>query len=435
MEEVASDSSQVARPPWWKSIGPALITACVVFGPGSLIISANVGATYGFDLLWLLVLTGLLMGSFMTMSARAGVTTSATHFDTLRREIGRPFAALCGIVLCLVCAAFQFSNNLAVALVAGAFVPEEYVFPAQIGVMAVLNVVLILFMFRASQVYKAVERIMKIMVGVVLVSFLFNLVLAKPDLLAVLKGLVPGIPESLSLGIPKIVEGAVNDPLVLIASLVGTTFSVAGAFFQGNLVREKGWTAIDYDRGVGDSIAGVCILTFVSMMIMVTAGTVILGKPASNIATLATTMQPLLGTTAFVVFCVGLVPIALNPFLINAMIGGTALADGLGFPGRLSDLWPRMFTIGVLVLGFAMASLGLWFSIPAVNLMIFGQAMTVIGNPLLAATILWMANRKNIMGERRNRLASNVLGVVGFTVVALLAIRMLWFLYLRISLL
>ena len=29
--------------PWWRSIGPALITACVVFDPGSLLISSNVG--------------------------------------------------------------------------------------------------------------------------------------------------------------------------------------------------------------------------------------------------------------------------------------------------------------------------------------------------------------------------------------------------------
>jgi manganese transport protein len=435
MEHVASDSPSVVRPPWWKSIGPALITACVVFGPGSLIISANVGAEYGYDLLWLLALTGLLMGGFMTMSARVGVTASATHFATLRREIGRPFAMLTGIVLCLICAAFQFSNNLAVALVVGAFVPEKHVFAAQFAGIAALNGLLIVFLFRAHHVYKTVERIMKVMVGVVLVSFLFNLVLAKPDLLGVLTGLVPGIPEKLSFDIPRIVEGEIRDPLVLIASLVGTTFSVAGAFFQGNLVREKGWTAEDYDRGVGDSIAGVCVLTLVSMMIMVTAGTVILGKPAGNIATLALTMQPLLGTAAFVVFCVGLIPIALNPFLINAMIGGTALADGLGLPGRLSDTWPRIFTVAVLLIGMAVAAAGLWLAIPPVNLMIFGQAMTVIGNPLLAVTILWLANRRRVMGARRNRLASNVLGVVGVAVVCLLALRMLWFLYLRITLL
>ena len=435
MENTNHPPTPPVRPPWWKSIGPALITACVVFGPGSLVISANVGATYGYGLLWLLLLTGVLMGTFLTMSARIGVTSAATHFSTLRKEAGRPFAGLLGIVLCLTCGAFQFSNNLAIALVAGAFAPEGHVLTVQILAMGILNLGLILFLFRSSEVYHAVERIMKVMVGVVLFSFVLNLFLAGPSPVAVLKGFVPSLPEGLSFGIPRIVEGVITDPLVLIASLVGTTFSLAGAFFQGNLVREKGWTSVDYDRGVGDAIAGVGVLTLVSMVIMITGGTVILGKPADNIATLAATLQPLLGPMAFTIFCIGLVPVALNPFLINAMFGGTALADGLGFPGRFSDFWPRVFTAVVLLGGFFMASLGLWRQIPPVNLMIFGQAMTVIGNPLMAGTLLWLANKKSLMGERRNRVATNLLGAVGLLVVLLLAARMLWFLSLRVSLL
>jgi manganese transport protein len=407
----------------------------VVFGPGSLVISANVGATYGYALIWLLVLAGVLMGAFMTMSARAGVVSGGSHFTTLAREVGRPFAGLLGIVLCLICAAFQFSNNLAIALAVGAFAPDEHRLPVQIAAMVTVNLVLAIFLFRAQHIFKSLERIMKVMVGVVLVSFLLNLFASRPEWSAIMRGLVPSVPEGLALGIPRIVEDAIRDPLVLIASLVGTTFSVAGAFFQGNLVREKGWNKEDYDRGIGDSIAGVCVLTLVSLIIMATAATVILGRPADNISTLALTLKPLLGPTAFIVFCVGLLPVALNPFLINSMIGGTALADGLGLPGKLSDFWPRVFTVGLLFMGFSMASIGLWFQIPPVNLMIFGQAMTVIGNPLLAGAILWLVNRKSIMGDRRNRIITNVLGALGMTVVVLLALRMLWFVYLRISLL
>ena len=77
------------RPPWWKTIGPALITACVVFGPGSLVISANVGATYGYELLWLLALAGLVMGGYMTMSARVGVS-GRDPLHHLAREVNRP---------------------------------------------------------------------------------------------------------------------------------------------------------------------------------------------------------------------------------------------------------------------------------------------------------------------------------------------------------
>ena len=431
----ASVDAATRKAPWWRSIGPALITACVVFGPGSLVISSNVGATYGYELLWLLALAGLVMGAYMTMSARTGVTAGATHFTTLAREVNRPFAALLGVVLCLTCAAFQFSNNLAIALVAGAFAPEGHTLTVQIAVMGALNLVLVVFLFKATHVFKTIERIMKVMVGVVLVSFLFNLFVARPDWLGALKGLVPSIPEKLSLGIPEIVDGAISDPLVLIASLLGTTFSVAAAFFQGNLVREKNWNVEDYYRGIGDSVAGVFVLTLVSAIIMTTAATVIFGRPADNMATLALTLGPLLGPVAFYVFCIGLAPIALNPFLINAMIGGTALADGLGLSGKLSDRWPRILTVGVLLVGFLVAVFGLWSRTAPVNLMIAGQAMTVIGNPLMAGTLLWLANRRNVMGERRNGAFTNILGVVGFLIVLLLSVRMVWFLYLRISLL
>jgi Mn2+/Fe2+ NRAMP family transporter len=104
--------------PWWRCVGPALITACVVFGPGSLLISSKVGAEHGYKLLWLLILTGILMGTYVTMAARVGVMGGATPCTLVANRAGRWFAAIIGINLCLICTAFQFSNNLAVAAAA-----------------------------------------------------------------------------------------------------------------------------------------------------------------------------------------------------------------------------------------------------------------------------------------------------------------------------
>jgi len=83
----------------------------------------------------------------------------------------------------------------------------------------------------------------------------------------------------------------------------------------------------------------------------------------------------------------------MNPFLINAMIGGSILADGIGKPPKLSDQWPRRFTVVVLLAGMVVAMLALRTGQKPVKLIIFGQALTVIGNPLMAVTILWLANR------------------------------------------
>ena len=409
------------RSSWWRSIGPALITACVVFGPGSLLISSNVGAKYGYELLWMLILTGILMGTYMTTAARIGVVGGVTPCTLVAQRLGRPAAAVVSVNLCLICTTFQFANNLAVVAAAKALVPKV----PPIVVLVVLNGLIITFLFTAKHIYNLLEKVMKVMVGVILVSFVINLVLAAPSLTGILKGLIPGIPEGISFGLRHKVEGKTEDPLLLIASLLGTTFSIAAAFYQGNLVRERGWTIKDYSRGIGDSIVGVAVITSVSAIIMITTATVIPGEHAEDIGVLAQALQPLLGATAYIIFCVGLFAVAMNPFLINAMIGGSILADGLGKPARLSDRSSRIFTVAVLLVGMVVAILALRTGQKPVSLIIFGSALTVIGNPLMAATILWLANNKAIMGRHRNNLIQNILGGIGFLAVVFMAVRVL----------
>ncbi len=438
------DTVATVRAPWWRSIGPALITACVVFGPGSLLISSNVGAKYGYELLWLLIVTGILMGTFMTMAARIGVVGGATPCTLIANRLGRPVAAVVGITLCLICAAFQFSNNLAVAAAFDALgVKRLFGDPTQMaprtqalistGLLVVFNGLVIASIFALRQVYNGLERIMKVMVGVILTCFLVNLFVVRPNVGDILSGLIPGLPDGLSLALPKRGDAGIVDPMVLVASLLGTTFSVAAAFFQGNLVREKGWTLRDYNRGIGDSIAGVAVLTGISAIIMMTSGTMLRGKEANDISVLATQLGPLLGPATRILFSIGLFAVAMNPFVINAMIGGTILSDAVGKPARLSDLWSRRFTVVVLLVGMGVAMIVLHTSVKKVDAIIFGQAMTVIGNPLMAAAILWLANRKDIMGERRNTLVLNLLGGLGFLVVLLTALRVLYLLILRLT--
>jgi len=335
-----------------------------------------------------------------------------------------------GGTLCLICAAFQFSNNLAVALAADAFFHKAAVPWIVVG----FNAAVILFLFTARQIYSFLERAMKVMVGIIIVCFVFNLLAARPNVPEVLAGFVPSVPEGIELGLPQKADGVILDPLILVASLLGTTFSVAGAFFQGNLVRERNWTVKDYEGSVGDAIAGVCVLTGVSMIIMITAATVMTrGQPATDIGTLALSLRPLLGSTAYWVFCVGLVAVAMNPFLINAMIGGTILADGIGTEARMKDRWPRILTVIVMLLGMGVALLALGTGEKPINLIIFGQALTVLGNPLMAVTLLWLANRKDVMGDRCNGPIANTLGGLGLLVVVLMAIRVLWRIVLQVT--
>ena len=425
-----AESDKSIHRSWWRSIGPALITACVVFGPGSLLVSANVGATHRYDLLWLLVVTGILMGTYMSMAARIGVVGGATPCTLLARHLNRPVAIVIGLNLFLICATFQFGNNLALAAAAGALLPS--INPQWI--IVTVNILIIVFLFTAKHIYSFLERTMKVMVALILICFAANLIKARPDISDVAGGLIPSVPAELSLSMPKEVDGAIDDPMLLIASLIGTTFAVVAAFYQGNLVREKGWGVKEYRKGIADSIAGVVVITGVSAIIMITTATVIPpGQTATDIGMLAGSLRPLLGSMAYVMFCLGLVAVSMNPFLINAMIGGGILADGVGASARLSDKWPKRLTVLVLLIGMTVAILALRTGEKPVKLIIMGQALTVLGNPLMAAAILWLANQKAVMGSYRNRIGVNIIGGLGFLIVLFMAVRVLFLVILKLT--
>jgi hypothetical protein len=106
------------------SVGPAIITASVVLGPGSILTSSRVGCDFGYQMIWVLASAGVLMWSMVALSARLGVELDGTLCEELSQRAGRPIAVLAGGSLFLVAACFQFSNNLAIFAGIEPFVPK-----------------------------------------------------------------------------------------------------------------------------------------------------------------------------------------------------------------------------------------------------------------------------------------------------------------------
>ncbi len=61
---------------WYRRIGPGLITACVVIGPGSIMTSSTVGANKGYSMLWIVVVSVVFMLAYMTMGAKLGAVST-----------------------------------------------------------------------------------------------------------------------------------------------------------------------------------------------------------------------------------------------------------------------------------------------------------------------------------------------------------------------
>jgi Mn2+/Fe2+ NRAMP family transporter len=262
-------------------------------------------------------------------------------------------------------------------------------------VLLAINLLVIFALFGLRRLYVGVEWLMKALVLLMAVAFIVNLVYAGPSISEMFKGLIPQLPQAMrNTWWPSRGASGIDDPLLAVQGLIVTTFSIAGAFYQSYLVREKGWTEKDLGKGLFDSLLGIAILAGLTSVVLMTSATVLHGRVDANTlgsaADVARQLQPMFGSWAMYLFSAGILAGAFSSFLVNAMIGGAMMSDGLGLGSRMTDPWPKVFTTLALLAGCGVA---MWVTSgeSAVHVIIFAQAMTVLGAPMLAFVLLYLA--------------------------------------------
>lgn len=444
-------------------IGPGIITACVVIGPGSVLTSTTVGAKYGFRLTWVLLIAVFLMMVYMTMGARLGVVANGTPGDIVGRKIGRWLTLLIGISVFCISGSYQFGNSLGVhsaisqvtqigaesesappnqadsAVSSGNTESSEsesdsgpagrpMIFWVNLGLLIGFNLLAIAFLFAFRDLYRWLERLMMCFVGLMLGAFLINLIYSRPDLGEMVSGFVPSLPTSGDkpewISIPQWIkmtffessENGSQPDWIPILGWIGTTFITAIAYYQAYLVRQKGWTAKDLKDGMIDARIGSVILAVITWMIMATAASVFFSRSIQpeDVGDVAQQLKPFFGTTGQVVFCVGLFCAAYSSFLINSMVGGFLFVDGLGYGSDPRNLAPRLGAAAIMLTGMLVAIAIICWEIPVVPAIVFAQAVTVIAAPLIGGVLWWLTSSSEVMGDQKNGIFTNIIAAFGF---------------------
>ncbi|MCA9040572.1 MAG: divalent metal cation transporter [Planctomycetaceae bacterium] len=422
----------------FSSLGPAIITASVVLGPGSIVTASKLGYNSGFSMIWVVLIAVAMMICMTALSARLGVVLEHSLCQELKNRAGTPIAVLTGVSLFLICACFQYSNNLGILLAVEPLV--ENVGPTvSILVIVVLNIFIIAVLWGLKSLYTHIEKLMKLLVAMMTIAFAINLGFA----------LVTDLPEKATDDQPATVEAETNtaendvstpapenpassteestdspeeivaaaekkpassnSALIGVIAIIGTTCSFAGAFYQSYLVREKGWTIANIKQGFIDSTLGITLLGLITLMILATAALVLHGKvdvEPKTAADVAKSLQPAFGNFAVIIFCLGIFAGAFSSFLVNSMIGGAMLSDGLGLGYHIDKLAPKVCTTIALLLGMGVAVYMKLTETPEepasapANLILVAQSAVVIGYPVLAAAMLWLSTRADLTGER-----------------------------------
>ncbi|WP_235753830.1 Nramp family divalent metal transporter [Psychrobacillus sp. INOP01] len=399
-KSVSSKSNEVVKKRnIFNYLGPALITSALVLGPGSVTLSSKIGAIYGTQLVWTIILAIILMMVYTEMSTRIGLAAKHSFIQTIKKKWGLLAGVLIGVGAFLVTASFQAGNAI------GTGIAISTVTNMDPTIWIIIFTLLSIGLLFAKQFYQILEKMMLVLVVIMLLAFLITVILVQPSIVDIFKGFIPVLPEG-SMG--------------LIIALFATSFSIVGALYQSYLVKEKGWKITDAASGRKESFLGIFLLGFISFLIMITAATILKpqGLVVNDASEMGLALEPLFGSWSTFVFMLGLFGASFSSLMGNATIGGSLLADGLGLGSSLSNLKVKLLIILVMLFG---SIIGIVFGSAPLNLIVFAQAITIFVVPFIAIAILVVANDKNIMGELKNKLLSNVLGIIGLIVLIYLA--------------
>ena len=108
---------------------------------------------------------------------------------------------------------------------------------------------------------------------------------------------------------------------------------------------------------------------------------------------------------------------AFSSFIVNALVGGTLLADGLKLGSDLGTPWAKGLASGVMLLGTIVAIV---FGGNPVGFIQVAQGVTILGVPLIAVTMVLLARDRELMGDLRMKALA-----LGISVIAIV-----WLLYL-----
>lgn len=395
MAEVNDD-----RSPRKFALGPALITAALVFGPGSITTASSLGAGFGYQLLWIPVIATVLMLCFVDMSVRIGLASDKDPVGVVADHAGRIVAVLVAIGAVLIVSSFQAGNSVGTGAAANVlFGVDTKIFAAAFTAIAIAFVWVPGF-------YSKLEKLMAVIIGLMVAAFLVTAIVSKPDAGAALGGLVPSLPT----GSEALAVGA-----------VATLFSIVGAFYQIQLVRQKGWKPEDYPAARRDAIVGTLILGFLSFVIILGAAAVLnpAGVEVKSPADMARILEPTAGAWASSLFAVGLWAAAFSSLLGNATIGGGLLSAAFNQSGttNINDPVTKSLITLVMIAGGAVAVI--FGGIP-VQLILTAQAVTIFIAPLIGVVIIWIARHPS-RGELRIGVLQLVLGLAGLAFLVYMA--------------
>jgi Mn2+/Fe2+ NRAMP family transporter len=371
---------------------------------GDLVFNSAAGATFGYDLLWVVVVGVVGIVVYSEMCGRVAAVSGRAVFDAVRERLGF------NVGLVALIGAQLVSFMTLAAEIGGIAVVLQLLSGLSYGALLVLAVVG-LFVVLWTMPFDWIERLFGYL-GLCLLVFAVAAVKLHPDWGRVGHGFVPSVDTS----------GFWVWGFYVVGLLAAAMTPYEVYFYSSGAVEER-WTPKELGLNKANAIIGYGLGGFLSFAIMIGAGAYLLpaGVDPETLGSTALVAQAPLGQIGLVLALVGML-FAIGGAAVDAAFSGAYnLAQFLGWEWgkyRTNAGAPR-FTLTWIVLLFA-AFCVVVTGVDPVLVTEFSVIFSAVALPLTYVPILLVANDRAYMGEHRNGRLANVLG--GFYLVVILVI-------------
>lgn len=378
-------------------MGSGLIVSVAYIDPGNWGTNISGGATYHYDLLWVIWMASGMAMLFQYLSGKIGIAGYS-----LPELIKVKFKNKTAIIIYWLCAeAAILATDMAEFL--GIVVGLNLLFgiPLLWGTyIAIIDVLLLLILTRKR--FRTLEQAFIGFVGIIGLAFVYELFLAKPDFsLIAIHSISPILTKESALIAVGIIGATVMPHALFVHSwLIKNKIIAAGDFFKN---KQETLRFHLIDNIVSLSLAGVINA---AMLIMAAAAFYEKGQPIETLAEAYKTLIPLFGNLAATVFAVALLSAGISSS-VTGTLAGQSIMDGLiGF--KLPIWVRRVITRFINIIPLTVALL---LGIDPLNILVYSQVILSLMIPLPLIPIIIFTADKKIMGNLVNKKITTVMAV------------------------
>ena len=393
---------------FWTGLGPGLITGAADDDPSGIATYSQVGAQYGFQLLWLSLFTFPLMAVVQEMCGRIGLATGRGLAGNIRINYPKWVIYMCAALL-------FFANTLNIGADLGAMTKAVQLIYPNFNFVFVTTVFTLFCLL--LQIYTPYERYAKYLKYLVLVllSYVATAFIVHIDAGQLLTHVI----------VPSITP--TKNQFFIITAILGTTISPYLFFWQtSHEVEEEiahGKTSIRLREGTTneevkkmrvDVWTGMFVSNAVMFFIIATCAAVLFSHGITTINTAAdaaAALKPLAGPQAFILFALGIVGMGLLAVPVLAGSAAYTIAEGFKWKSGLYRKLPHARSFyGVIILSMLIGLLINFLGFDPIKMLIYSAVANGLVAPVILFFIVHMASSKKVVKERINSPVSAALG-------------------------